>query len=120
SRLRVGPEHVGGAFLIALAFASSTWSAFPRLSIGRAGAFGLVLIACGALTLVSAGRLRSIQRFLEAVVGAAAAVAIGGLLVLLFGPHRAIEAATSVLPAPYQGLCGGPDAPCTGCAVARP
>ncbi len=115
-----GFEHAAGAFLVALALVSATWSAFPRLSVARAGAFALVLVGCGALSVGAAGRPASVRRIVEGVVAGAAVVAFGGLIVLAVRHDRAVEPATSVLPARYQGLGGGPNTAAMVLAVALP
>ena len=108
-RRRLGFAHVGAALLCALAFASVLWSSFPTLTFERAAVFTVLLVACGALGLGVAGRTTSTRRFVEAIVGGAALVALGGLLVLAFRHDRAVQPATSVLAARYQGLGGGPN-----------
>jgi hypothetical protein len=95
--------------LIALAVVSTAWSATPRLTLGRAGALTLVLAAAAALAFATAGSPERIQTVLDGVLFAAVAVAVGGLLVLAFRYDRAVQPATTVAPARYQGLGGGPN-----------
>jgi hypothetical protein len=100
---------VPAAGLIAVAVVSTSWSATPRLTVGRAGAFALVLAAAAALSFATAGRADRVQTMLDGLLFAAIAVAVGGLLVLAFRYDRAVQPATTVAPARYQGLGGGPN-----------
>jgi O-antigen ligase len=108
-RGRLDPAVAPAAGLIALAFVSTFWSATPRLTFGRAGALTLVLAAAAGLAFATAGRPERIQVILDGVLLAAVAVALGGLLVLAFRYDRAVQPATTVAPARYQGLGGGPN-----------
>ena len=119
-RRRVGVVQAAAGVLCLLALASATWSAFPRLTIQRAGVFTVLVVAAGALALGAAGRTASMRRMVEAIVAGAAIVAVGGLLVLAFRHDRAIQPATSVLAARYQGLGGGPNTAMMVLAVATP
>jgi hypothetical protein len=119
-RRRLGFVHAGAALLCALALASTAWSAFPSLTFQRAAAFSVLLAACAALGLGVAGRTVSTRRFVEAIVFGAALVVVGGLLVLLFRHDRAVQPATSVLAARYQGLGGGPNTAMMVLALATP
>src|SRR5439155_15601007 len=83
-------------------------------------AFTVLLTACGALAAGAAGRSAAVRRQLHGVVLGGAAVGFGGLLVLAFRHDRAVEPATSVLPARYQGLGGGPNTAMMVLAVALP
>jgi O-Antigen ligase len=114
------PAFVAAGGFLALAALSIGWSAAPRETIGRAIAFAVVLLAAGALAWAVNGRPEGAERVLEAVVAGAALVAAGGLLVLLFRHDRAVQAATTSLPARYQGLGGGPNTATMLFAVALP
>lgn len=116
---RIGLVHLGGAVLITLALASTAWSSIARLTFERAAALGILFVACGAVAASIDGRVTS-RRVVEAIVLGAAAVAVGGLLVLVFEHDRAVEPATSALPARYQGLGGGPNTAMMILAVAAP
>jgi len=116
----VGFVHPAAAALALLALASVLWSSFPRLAFERAAAFTVLLTACGALAAGAAGRSQALRLHLHGVVLGAAAVGYGGLLVLAFRHDRAVEPATSVLPARYQGLGGGPNTAMMVLAVAVP
>lgn len=96
--------HLAAAFAV-IALASASWSAAPSLTVGRAGAFALVLVAAAALAYGA----RSADFILQGVLLGAVVVAVGGLLVLAFRYDRAVQAATTVSPARYQGLGGGPN-----------
>lgn len=93
-----------GASLAAFAGVSVLWSATPRLTLGRAVAFAVVLVIAAALA-----RVDSPQLVLEGVALGAVALAVGGLLLLAFDHDRAVQAATTVSPARFQGLGGGPN-----------
>lgn len=119
-RKQLGLAHAGGAVLCAFALASAAWSASPRLTLGRAGVFAVLLVACGALAVGVAGRAERARAFVDAIIGGAALVAVGGLLVLVFRHDRAVQPATSVLAARYQGLGGGPNTATMVLAIATP
>jgi O-antigen ligase len=108
------------ASLAVLATVSAFWSATPGLTVGRAGAFTLVLVVATALAYGSAGRPDAAQRVLDGVLLGAAAIAVGGLLVLVFRHDRALQPATTVSPARYQGLGGGPNMAAMALAIAAP
>ena len=88
----------------AVAAVSALWSATPRLTLGRAVAFALVLVVAVALARANTPAL-----VLEGVMFGAVAIAVGGVLLLVFDRDRALQAATTVSPARYQGLGGGPN-----------
>jgi len=101
--------------LLSVAAVSALWSATPRLTLGRAAAFALVLVVAAAL-----GRAESPALVLEGVVLGAVALAVGGLLLLVIERDRALQAATTVSPARYQGLGGGPNMAAMVFALAVP
>jgi len=112
-RRRGGPKPVAlyaaaGAF-VGLALASAAWSASPMLTAARGMALALLLLACGALAYATAGRPDAIRAVLDAVLIGTVAVAVGGLVVLALAYDRAVAPATTVMPARYQGLGGGPN-----------
>jgi O-antigen ligase len=119
ARLPVAPLVLAAAFS-GLTVASVGWSATQRLTLGRSVAFGLVLLAAAAMALGAAGRPEAVERLLTGVLAAAVVVALGGLLVLAFRYDRAVQAATTVSPARYQGLGGGPNMAPMIFAVASP
>jgi hypothetical protein len=95
--------------LLTLGLLSTAWSSFPRLTLERTGALALLFVAGVALAVGAAESRDSIRTLLAGVYLGVVAVAFGGLLVLLFDHDRAIQPATTVMPARYQGLGGGPD-----------
>jgi O-Antigen ligase len=119
-RITVRTAHVVGGALLSLAVVSALWSAEPRLTVGRAGAFALVLIAAAALSYGASDRDDAVEAILHGVLLGAAAVAVGGLLVLAFRHDRAVQAASTVAPARYQGLGGGPNMAAMVMAIAAP
>jgi O-antigen ligase len=112
--------HLVAGAMLSLAVVSALWSAEPRLTIGRAGAFGLVFVAAAALSYGASGRPASVEAVLEGVLLGAVAVGVGGLLVLAFRHDRAVQAASTVAPARYQGLGGGPNMAPMVLAIATP
>lgn len=119
ARLPTAPLALAAAFS-SLAVASAGWSATQRLTLGRSAAFALVLVAAAAMAVGAAGRAEAVERLLAGVLAAAVIVALGGLLVLAFRYDRAVQAATTVSPARYQGLGGGPNMAPMIFAVASP
>jgi len=123
-RQRGGPKplslYAAAAALVVLALASATWSAFPMLTVARGTALALLFLACGALAYATAGRPDAIRPLLGAVLAGTAAVAVGGLVVLGVEYDRAVAPATTVMPARYQGLGGGPDTATMVLAVGVP
>jgi hypothetical protein len=112
---------VAAAGFLALALVSAAWSATERLTIGRAIAFTLVFVAAAGMALgASARRPRAVEQLLHGVLAAAVVVALAGLLVLAFRYDRAVQPATTVTPARYQGLGGGPNMVPMVLAVATP
>jgi hypothetical protein len=99
----------GAAVVVALVLASVAWSGRPALTAGRGAALTLLFVACAALAFATAGRPKLVERVLDGVLAGVATVAAGGLLVLLFEHDRAVAPATTVVPARYQGLGGGPN-----------
>jgi O-antigen ligase len=111
---------VCAAVFIALALVSAAWSGRPALTASRAAALALLLVACAALSYATAGRPELVERVLDGVLLGVGAVAVGGLLVLLFEHDRAVAPATTALPARYQGLGGGPNTATMVLAVGVP
>jgi len=99
----LAPQLIAASLAI-VAAVSVLWSATPRLTLGRAAAFGIVLVVAAALS-----RAESPELVLEGLALGAVAVAVGGLLLLAFDHDRAVQAATTVSPARFQGLGGGPN-----------
>jgi len=108
------------AALLALGVVSAAWSATPSLTVGRAGALGIVLAIAACLSFAATARPQTVDAVLDAVLLGATAVAVGGLLVLVFRHDRAVQAATTVSPARYQGLGGGPNMAPMVMALAAP
>ena len=119
-RASLPTAHLVAGALLLLAVVSALWSAEPRLTVGRAGAFGLVLVAAAALSYGASGRPAAVEAVLQGVLLGAVAVGLGGLLVLAFRHDRAVQAASTVAPARYQGLGGGPNMAAMVLAIATP
>jgi hypothetical protein len=118
--LRPGGAHMLAASFLALAFVSTSWSAFPGLTFARAVSLAVLFAACVGAAFGAAGRLPSLRGLLDAIVTAAAGVGLGGLLVLAFANDRAVQPATAQEPARFQGLGGGPNTAAMLLALALP
>jgi O-antigen ligase len=121
-RRRFSPTAASGCagIFAALALASTAWSGRPALTASRAASLALLILACVALAYATAGRPELVERVLNGVLLGVGAVAVGGLLVLLFEHDRAVAPATTALPARYQGLGGGPNTATMVLAVGVP
>ena len=106
--------------LVGLGLLSAAWSAAPRTTVAHALGFGAVIAVAAFLAHATAGRPEAVETVAAGIVGAAAAVVIGGLLVLAFRYERAVQPATTVSPARYQGLGGGPNLATMVLGVATP
>src|SRR5436190_18555561 len=103
------PAYVLAAVVVALAAASTIWSADPRLTIQRAVSFALVLTTAAALGLAAGGDRPLVERLLVAVAAGPVAVALIGLLALVVTPHNALQSATQTIPARYRGIGQNPN-----------
>jgi O-antigen ligase len=108
------------AGLVALAALSAAWSTTPGVSLAHAAAFGCVIGVALLVAHATAGRPEAVEAVAVGLVAAAAAVVVGGLLVLVFRYDRAIQPATTLSPARYQGLGGGPNMATMIMAAAAP
>jgi O-Antigen ligase len=108
------------AGLVALAVLSAAWSAEPGSSLAHALGWGCVIAVAVLLSYGSAGLPDAVESIAVGLVAAAAAVAVGGLLVLAFRYDRAVQPASTLSPARYQGLGGGPNLATMVLAVATP
>lgn len=108
------------AALVGLALLSAGWSAMPGTTVTHALGFGAVIAVAALLAHATIGRLQDVEAVAVGILGAAAAVAVGGLLVLAFRYDRAVQPATTVAPARYQGLGGGPNMATMVLGVASP
>lgn len=117
---RPRPVHAAAAVFLALALVSTAWSSEPRLSFARAVALVVVFLAAAALAVGAGGRLESMRRIVDALVAAAAAVALAGIALLLVASDRAVQPASAQEPARYQGIGGGPNTAVMVLAVGVP
>jgi O-Antigen ligase len=108
SRPRWAPFAGLGAFVV-LALASSAWSARTGWTERRAGAFLLLAVAAVALALATAARPEAVSRILEALVAAAAIVALLGLYMLWVSHAQAVQSASVQYPARYRGIGQNPN-----------
>lgn len=107
-----------GAWFVAVAAVSATWSVDSRLTLGRAGSLGLVFIAAAALAFVARTRPLLPVRLLQGILVGATAAAAGGLVALAFFHDTAVQAATVQSPARFQGLGQNPDTVSMLCGLA--
>src|SRR5438067_8197181 len=92
------PAYALAAAFVALAAASTLWSADPRLTLERVASFTLVLVTAAALGLGAAGDRAWAERLLVAVAAGPVAAAVLGALVLVAAHHGAPQAATTAIP----------------------
>jgi O-Antigen ligase len=93
----------------AFALASTLWSASPGVTLGRSLSFAALLAAGVALAAATRTNERAVGQLLLAVLLAAAAVGVGGLIALWGNPDRALVDATIGSPVRYNGLGGNPN-----------
>ena len=102
------PFVVLGAFVV-LALVSSAWSARAGWTERRSGALLLLAVAGSALAAATAARPEAIRRILEALVAAAAIVALLGLYMLWVSHAQAVQSASFQYPARYRGIGQNPN-----------
>jgi exopolysaccharide production protein ExoQ len=108
------------AALAAFALVSTGWSPAPGLTFGRSLSFAALLAVGLALAYGAAGRPRAVGQILVAMLAAAIAVALGGLLELWIAPERALVDANIGSPARYNGLGANPNTMAMLMALALP
>jgi O-antigen ligase len=92
-----------------LALVSSAWSARTGWTERRSGALLLLAVAGSALAVATAARPEAVGRILEALVAAAAIVALLGLYMLLVSHDQAVQSASVQYPARYRGIGQNPN-----------
>jgi O-antigen ligase len=97
-----------GAF-VTLALVSTLWSARAGWTERRSGALLLLAAAGVALAAATAARPEAVRRVLEALVAAAALVALLGLYMLWVSHDQAVQAASLQYPARYRGIGQNPN-----------
>ena len=107
-RPRAAPFVALGAF-VTLALVSSAWSARTGWTERRSGALLLLAVAGSALAAASAARPEAVRRILEALVAAAAIVALLGLYLLWVSHEQAVQSASVQYPARYRGIGQNPN-----------
>ena len=107
--LAPAPEWYLAGALSAFALVSTVWSPVPSVTLGRSLSFVALLGAAVALAAAVRGDERAAGQILLAVLAAAVAVAIGGLLRLWDAPDRALVEATIGSPVRYNGLGENPN-----------
>lgn len=97
-----------GAFF-AIAMASVAWSVDPTESLVKAGAFGVLLAAAGALAFAVADDGSAARRLLTTVVAAAVAVALVGFGIWAVSADDALQPASAGIGARFRGLGENPN-----------
>ncbi len=101
--------YVLAGALLAVALVSASWSVKPGLTIGRAIAFGMVVVIAVAISATVVAREDATARVLVAVLAGATLVALVGLAVYAVSPDSAVQAATTQTPTRYRGLGQNPN-----------
>lgn len=109
-RFRVAPLPAAlAALLLGVAFASTAWSPDSTLTFGRSVTFTVLLVTGGALACGSRDEHRLVGQIMLALLAAAVAVAIAGVVALWLAPDHALVPATRQSPARYNGIGGNPN-----------
>jgi hypothetical protein len=96
-------------FLVALAAVSAAWSVDPRLTFERAVTLGVLVLVALFIAEAVAGRRSAGERVLVGLVAGSVLVALGGLVVLAFSHHDAVQVATTDLPPRFKGMGQDPN-----------
>jgi O-antigen ligase len=107
-RPTAAPFAALGVFVV-LALVSTSWSARTGWTERRSGALVLLAVAGSALAVVTAARAEAVRRILEALVAAAALVALLGLYLLWVSHDQAVQSASFQYPARYRGIGQNPN-----------
>ncbi|HYZ78969.1 MAG TPA: O-antigen ligase family protein [Gaiellaceae bacterium] len=107
-RLAGAPFAALGGFLV-LAFVSVFWSVRTHSTEKRALAFLALALVGLALAAVADARPEAVRRVLEALVAAAAIVALLGLYMLWVSHDQAVQSASLQYPARYRGIGQNPN-----------
>lgn len=110
--------HALAASLVVAALLSAVWSVNPELTVRRAIAFALLVIAAVSLDL--ALPLDGRERVLDALAAAAGAIALAGFVLLAFDWDRAVQPSTDAGIAYFRGFGGNPNTVATLAAVTLP
>jgi len=108
ARPQLAPFVAFGLF-VAIALASSFWSARTVSTEKRSFVFLLLALATYALASATAARPEAVRRIFEALVAAAALVALLGLYMLWVSRHQAVQSASLQYPARYRGIGQNPN-----------
>jgi len=107
-RLAAAPFAALGAFL-ALAFVSVLWTVRTHSTEKRALAFLALALVGLAVAAVADARPEAVRRVLEALVAAAAIIALLGLYMLWVSHDQAVQSASLQYPARYRGMGQNPN-----------
>ena len=121
-RRRTGLRLAGGtaAALLAFAVLSTAWSGYPWLTFERSVTLGLLLACVAPMALIVTRRTGFAPLLADAIVAGAAAVAVGGLILLAVSYHDAVQRPNAGTPTRYRGLGENPNTAAMLLAVALP
>lgn len=100
---------VSAAIFLAILFASALWSVNPRLSVERAVALTLVVVAAALAADAGAARAWAVERLVGGILAGAAAVAFAGVVLVAVDSDAAIRRAAVGVPARFQGIGQSPN-----------
>jgi hypothetical protein len=121
SEWRLRPSVVAGlAALCAFCVTSSGWSVVPRQTFDRALSVCIVVAVAATLAGSTAQSPATARRLLDGILGATAVLALAGFVYWLIDPARAVQVATTVYPARFQGILQNPNTPGMLLAVGMP
>jgi O-Antigen ligase len=95
--------------LLALALLSAAWSPDPQLTLGRVLTLAALFVASASIAYGAVGRPRAVGAVLLGLLAGMTAVALAGLVDLVFEYPRAVVPATQQAPARYNGIGGNPN-----------
>jgi O-antigen ligase len=108
-RLRPRARDVCASALAGVALLSALWSVAPRLTFERAVTFAVLLAAVAAIAAGADGRPDLRRRLLEAMLAAAVAITVLGVLLVAFDRGVAVQGATLSSPARFRGIGENPN-----------
>jgi hypothetical protein len=95
--------------LAAVAFLSTTWSVMPRITAERALTLAVLLTAAAFVSAGTRGSRRRTELVLTSLVVGPTAVALAGVLLLVFDHRLAVQGAGPRQPARLQGFGQNPN-----------
>jgi O-antigen ligase len=116
----IAPEWPLAGALSVFAFVSVLWSPAPSVTLGRSLTFAALLAAAIGLAFATRNDARAVGQLLAALLAAAVAIAVGGLLALWHSPEQALLEANIGAPVRYNGLGANPNTMAMLMALALP